>query len=928
MQHNLQKNDSLERLKFGASWALTSASEAKINLHMLYTDEELLQVLELQEKAFFSESRIHHRLGFLYTKYTLEELRTLLANGAKIYFLKENQKIYAFALTVGCERFKEYQKTPNWIADNISRLLRYRYLEQLVVSDQFRNKGIGSELLRLILEEEPRLLTDFSTKPHINYDAKKFFIFKGFKKFGNLENIEYRGRKLSFEARTFERPSLLERPQILKSLLLGAALLMLSSSIGENSPLPKLMGMNPGVWSGVLELSTWALAALYWLKRRNDLVPSRTDKSDLWLPIAFLCLAFADFIYMVKYYHFQISSPTGLTAFTTSALYTFSFIALTFGLLSFCDFSLLSIRKSRISAGNFLVSMTWAIMAGAWLSKPLLFSSNWHDFPIANRLIELASLYTSCILFFVSSFLYFESRSPYWSTFLAGTLTLLLGDWAIKYQKFYMVSVSYQFFESLWLLGSLIMSASILIARDHIPQISLDTKNLLPQKTFAFLTILVFALVSPFLLEFSDLQFRNWIAWIGLCPLALTLLILYVDEDMSSNKLVNLQERNQMLSEEDFRQRSENEKIQFIGKTSAQVAHDIKSPLATLEIISKTTLGMPEPSRILLLQAVKRIREVANDLLQKRREMAESIEGSSLSKVVAKKPQQNTQACLALIIKNLLDEKELQTRSKTSSTQQKIQFLCDFQSFYQANHFVSFDTQELTRTLSNIIQNAIDAFEDFEHPEPKIEISMKILGNDQLRLLVSDNGKGISPEFKPFLFREGKSFEKKQGNGLGLFHARQNVQKWNGNLEIDSDLGKGTRVIFTFKRSSSPLWFTNNIPVSRFKKIIIIDDDPSIANLWSQKIPSSINTQSFLTLEEFEKYLESKQNDNDAVLYLVDYQFRGHKENGLDYIIRHQINKQSILVTSNADQIEIQTECSMRGIGLIPKNFIDCISFV
>ena len=72
-----------------------------------------------------------------------------------------------------------------------------------------------------------------------------------------------------------------------------------------------------------------------------------------------------------------------------------------------------------------------------------------------------------------------------------------------------------------------------------------------------------------------------------------------------------------------------NLEIEF-AKTAAQVSHDIKSPLAALDMVVFSFIELPEDKRILARSAMSRIKDIANNLLQKNREI---IKGQpSLSK--------------------------------------------------------------------------------------------------------------------------------------------------------------------------------------------------------------------------------------------------------------------------------------------------------
>jgi signal transduction histidine kinase len=58
------------------------------------------------------------------------------------------------------------------------------------------------------------------------------------------------------------------------------------------------------------------------------------------------------------------------------------------------------------------------------------------------------------------------------------------------------------------------------------------------------------------------------------------------------------------------------------------------------------------------------------------------------------------------------------------------------------------------------------------------------LGEDRVRVSVDDNGRGFDPE------------SLQQSNSLGLKLIRERAEMLGGNFEVDSNIGKGTRVSF------------------------------------------------------------------------------------------------------------------------------------
>lgn len=69
-----------------------------------------------------------------------------------------------------------------------------------------------------------------------------------------------------------------------------------------------------------------------------------------------------------------------------------------------------------------------------------------------------------------------------------------------------------------------------------------------------------------------------------------------------------------------------------------------------------------------------------------------------------------------------------------------------------------------------------------------------VYDSGEARVEIQDSGCGISPEILPLLMKERATFGKRDGNGLGLFHASELMKKLGGLVEITSEVGVGTTV--------------------------------------------------------------------------------------------------------------------------------------
>ncbi|MCB0348509.1 MAG: HAMP domain-containing histidine kinase [Bdellovibrionales bacterium] len=200
-----------------------------------------------------------------------------------------------------------------------------------------------------------------------------------------------------------------------------------------------------------------------------------------------------------------------------------------------------------------------------------------------------------------------------------------------------------------------------------------------------------------------------------------------------------------------------------------QIAHDIKSPITALSIISeaKTLDSRAQP---LLKTSVDRLKEIIN---------------SNANKTTDKL----TEANLDPLIESILKEKMAIRNDITINYSSSLKYNC-----------VLVDPIEMKRIISNLINNSIEAMTD----NKVIEITLE-QDKHNLKLQIKDHGKGIPKALLSKVFDRTFSYDKKQGSGLGLYHAKDNITKWNGSIQITSLESKGTVVTITLPFIKSKL---------------------------------------------------------------------------------------------------------------------------
>ncbi|MHC5725757.1 MAG: sensor histidine kinase, partial [Nostoc sp.] len=144
----------------------------------------------------------------------------------------------------------------------------------------------------------------------------------------------------------------------------------------------------------------------------------------------------------------------------------------------------------------------------------------------------------------------------------------------------------------------------------------------------------------------------------------------------------------------------------------------------------------------------------------------------------------------------------LQHRLQATADRPQIQVIKE----YGQLPLIKCDAGSLNQVFMNLLSNAVDALEESNQGRSFPEISANLnaisiqtrqIDTNQVRIMISDNGIGISKEIRSKLF--DPFFTTKpvgKGTGLGLFISYQIVtEKHGGNLWCESTLGQGTKFV-------------------------------------------------------------------------------------------------------------------------------------
>lgn len=348
-----------------------------------------------------------------------------------------------------------------------------------------------------------------------------------------------------------------------------------------------------------------------------------------------------------------------------------------------------------------------------------------------------------------------------------------------------------------------------------------------------------------------------------------------------------------------FNKEKENEQQIKLGKLASQVAHDIRSPVTALNVCLKHLLQVPDTQRVLMQNATDRINYIANNLLAQYH-----------------MTDKNTDYFLmAPLLESIISEKRLQFEDSNTNLELSI-------APSGLTAFAKFDPDEFKRVLSNLINNAFEAFSGLRgaNNNQKIIISLQV-ECEKISLAITDNGCGIAAKQLWQVLEAGVSF-KKGGSGLGLSHAKKMITQWYGELSIQSIENAGTTVLINLPQAKTPDWFLYSLTIHSSEVIAILDDDQSVHDAWHDRITQILPDAIIRHFKTSELFIAWYQQQQHPPIVLSDYQLNGETITGLDVIERLNLKQNTTLMTSYYENPVIIQRCQQQQVKLLAKNLL------
>jgi PAS domain S-box-containing protein len=215
------------------------------------------------------------------------------------------------------------------------------------------------------------------------------------------------------------------------------------------------------------------------------------------------------------------------------------------------------------------------------------------------------------------------------------------------------------------------------------------------------------------------------------------------------------------------------EKLSVLGKVSASLSHEIRNPLSVIKnaVFYLKMMGGNKD--------IKKETEYL-DMIKRQVEIADRIIANTLDFARSKKLKLE-KVFINSVIDNVLSVMNVRDHIKIEKN-------------FLATDSAWGDLFQVGQVFFNLILNGIESITE----TGSVNISTENSG-DFIKVVICDTGSGIKEEDLPKIF-DPLFTTKPMGIGLGLDIVKNIVLKHDGNISVESEVGKGTKIIVNFPR--------------------------------------------------------------------------------------------------------------------------------
>lgn len=226
---------------------------------------------------------------------------------------------------------------------------------------------------------------------------------------------------------------------------------------------------------------------------------------------------------------------------------------------------------------------------------------------------------------------------------------------------------------------------------------------------------------------------------------------------------------------------NENREKEFLKITISDISHQLKTPLAALNIYNGLLQGEAAD-----YPAIKEFAELSEQELDRIETLVQNllkITKLDAGSIVIEKHSEN--------VADMMRDVELHFAYRAKQEQKEI-------ALSGADDiWLSCDRDWMLEAMDNLVKNALD----HTGKGGCIQMEWRQLPS-AVQILVKDNGSGIHPEDLHHIFKRfyrSRFSQDTQGIGLGLPLAKAIIEAHNGTITVDSELGMGTTFTISFR---------------------------------------------------------------------------------------------------------------------------------
>jgi PAS domain S-box-containing protein len=228
------------------------------------------------------------------------------------------------------------------------------------------------------------------------------------------------------------------------------------------------------------------------------------------------------------------------------------------------------------------------------------------------------------------------------------------------------------------------------------------------------------------------------------------------------------------------------QKMESIGLLAAGIAHEVGNPLTSIsslvQVIQRSTADEFTQEKLELIKSqIARISRIIRDLVDFSRRSSYEVQLTDVNKSIRQSVE---------IVRVGKKAKDISFRVHLDESIPQLPLVPD----------------QMEQVFINILINAVDAIQA-KVSDPLYRVLSTVRGeivvssslhDGQVLITIQDNGKGIPEETLPKIFEPFFTTKKVgEGTGLGLWVSYGIIRSFQGNIEVDSGIGRGTTFTIT-----------------------------------------------------------------------------------------------------------------------------------